>query len=680
MKKLNSKGNIYVYLNWPIILAIYLIVAVTVVYFVDKNAGLVMALFTFFYILFALYLRLVKFNYLNSSLMKIAEQVAEKQKLYYDKMDSPHAVLDGDGRILWANDAFLSISNKILVGKNIKEYFVELNSDILMSISEEKVDLLTSFENRKYRAHLRQVSLDSNQKKYKIYDENDKLTMLFLSDETDYYDLKQEFDDNKQVTGFIYIDNFYEIAESMEDSKASMLIAMVDRKLTRYISYNTGVIKKLEKDKYFFVTTKKAIEEMMEARFSILDQTKEIIGGDNIPLTLSIGVGYEGKSVESNHDLARVAIDMALGRGGDQAVVKKGQETYFYGGKSASATTNVRVRSRVKATSFREILDTKDQILIMGHENGDFDSFGASVGAYIMAKQLGKDAHIVINSLTNAVEEMKNKYVESDNYSKDMFISGDEALSISDSETLLIIVDHNTSKISDEKRLFDKGLDIVVFDHHRVGKNSINDAILSYIDAGASSTCELITDVMIYFDDRAKIRPLEGDTMLAGMVVDTQYFTYQTSAKTFEAAAFLRKKGADSDRVRKLLRVDADFEMLKNQVVSETEYYKKVYAIAKIENASSNIELSVAKAEIANELVGIKGIKASFVITKEDDKYMISSRSMDDVNVQLLMEKLGGGGHRSSAGADIVAKSYDEVIDAIKGVIDEAEKEEGDSE
>lgn len=676
MKKNNSKGNINTYLNWPLILAVYLLIATLVVYIINRTAGFAAALFTLLYIIFALYLRFIKYNFLNSSIMGVAEQISKKKQFYFESMDLPHAIIDVDGRILWANEKFLQLSKDIAVGKNVKSYFTELDNEILKSIGNDKIDLLTSYENKKYKARLRTIELDENNEKYKVYNENERVILLFLFDETLYYNLKQEYDDNKQVTGFIYIDNLYEISESMDDSKAAMLIAMVDRKLTRYISYNSGVLKKLEKDKYFFVTTKKEIEEMMKDRFSILEQTKEIISGDNLPLTLSIGIGYEGKSVESNHDLARVAIDMALGRGGDQVVVKKGQETFFYGGKSASTTSNVKVRARVKATSFKETLDTKDKILIMGHENGDFDSFGACIGVYVMAKQLGKDVHIVVNTLTNAVIEMKRQYDESDVYDKDMFINGDEALAFSDSDTLLIIVDHNTSKISDEKRLYEKELDIVVFDHHRVGQNSINEAILSYIDAGASSTCELVSDVMMYFDDRIKVRSLESDTMLAGMMIDTQYFTYQTSAKTFEAAAFLRKKGADTDRVRKLLRVDANFEALKNKVISEAEYYKDNYVIAKIENASEKIELSVAKALIANELIGIRGVKASFVITKENDKFLISSRSIDDVNVQVLMEKIGGGGHRNSAGAEISADSFVDVVNMIKKVIDEHVEED----
>ena len=672
MRKRNSKGIINLYLYWPIILSIYLVIVWVIVYCVDNSTALLMLPFLIIYVIVALYLMFIKYNNLNSSIMKLAESISNKQRIYFSKIDLPHAILELDGKILWANDRFLEVSKSVVVGKNIKDTFPDLNKGIVSNLTNEKIDLLTALGDKKYKVHLRMVDLNElgGEEVKRLYTGNAKVIMVYLYDETEYYMLKQESDNNKQVTGFIYIDNYYEVAENMEDSKASMLIAMVDRKLTRYISFNSGILKKLEKDKYFFVTTKKDIEDMMEDKFSILDQTKEIIGGDNIPLTLSIGVGYEGKSIESNHELARVAIDMALGRGGDQVVIKKGQETIYFGGKSASNTTNVRVRARVKATSFRETLDTKDKVLVMGHKYGDFDSFGASIGVYLMAKHLGKDVHIVINSLTKAVDEMRKKFIESNSYDHDMFMDGDEALAFADDETLLIMVDHNTNKISDETRLFDKGLDLVVFDHHRVSQNSIHDAVLSYVDAGASSTCELVSEIMTYFDDRLRIRTLEADTMFAGIMIDTMNFTVQTSAKTFDAASFLRKKGADTDRVRKILRVDLNFEKAKNDVVSRAENYKNGFAIAVLDNKDSDVEESVAKAVIANELINIKDVKASFVISKEDDVYAVSSRSIDEVNVQVIMEKLGGGGHRSSAGATIHTQSFEEAVAKVKEVID----------
>ena len=672
MVKRNSKGILSLYLEWPIVLGIFLIVSDFIIYLIDSYAAMLFMPFLLIYLIIAIYLRFIKYNNLNPAVLKLAENISNKQRIYFSKIDLPHAVLDLEGRIVWANDRFLDISKAVSVGKNIREIFPDLNKGIVSNLSNEKIDLLTALGDKKYKVHLRMVDLNElgGDEVKRLYTGSGKVIMVYLYDETEYFILKQESDNNKQVTGFIYIDNYYEVAENMEDSKASMLIAMVDRKLTRYISYNSGIIKKLEKDKYFFVTTKKDIEDMMEDKFSILEQTKEIIGGDNIPLTLSIGVGYEGKSIESNHELARVAIDMALGRGGDQVVIKKGNETIFFGGKSASNTTNARVRARVKSTSFRETLDTKDKVLVMGHKNGDFDSFGACIGVYIMAKHLGKDVHIVINSLTNAVDEMRQKYLNNDSYDDNMFMNGDEALSFADDDTLLVMVDHNTNRISDETRLFDKGLDLVVFDHHRVSQNSVHDAVLSYIDAGASSTCELVSEIMNYFDDRLKVRSLEAETMLAGIMIDTMNFTFQTSAKTFDAASFLRKKGADSDRVRRILRVDLDFEKYKNEVVNNTEIYKDGYAIAVLDHIDNNIEESVAKAVIANELVNIKSVKASFVISKEDNDYAISSRSIDDVNVQVLMEKLGGGGHRNSAGATIEAESFEDAINKVKREID----------
>ena len=672
--KRNSRGIINVYLNWPIIIGVYFLIINIVVFLVDGKIGLFLLPFLLIYILFAMYLKNIKFNNLNAAVTKLAENISNRQRIYFSKIDLPHAVLDTEGKIIWGNDKFLEVAKNVSVGKNIKEIFPELNKELISKISNEKIDLLTALKDKKYNVHLRKVDLNElgGDEVKKLYTGSAKVLMLYLYDETEYYLLKQEYDDSKQVTGFIYIDNYYEITENMEDSKSSMLIAMVDRKLTRYMSYNKGIIKKLEKDKYFFVTTKKDIEDMMTDKFSILDQTKEILNDNNLPLTLSIGVGYEGDSIERNHELARLAIDMALGRGGDQVVIKRGNETIYFGGKSASNITNVRVRARVKATSFRETLDTKDKVIVMGHKNGDFDSFGACIGVYLMARHLGKEVKIVVNSLTQAVEDMKEKFMASGTYDKNLFVNGDDALGFADESTLLVMVDHNTNKISDEPRLFNKELDLVVFDHHRVSQNSIYDAILSYVDAGASSTCEIIAEIMNYFDDRLKIKPLEADTLLAGIMIDTMYFTFQTSAKTFDAASFLRKRGADSDRVRKLLRVNFEFEKLKNEVVSNAINYKNGYAIAVLEDVSDNIELSVAKAEIANELINIKGVKASFVITNEsENKYSISSRSIDEVNVQVLMEKFGGGGHRSSAGATIEAASFEEAVSKIEKVIDE---------
>ena len=326
MKKKNSKGILNTYLGWPIWVAVYALIVLIIVYFVNSEVGTLLTPFFLIYLLFALYLKFIKYNSLNASIARLAENLSNRQRIYFSKIDLPHALLDLEGKIIWGNDKFLELSKSAAVGINIKETFPDLSRNIIANIGSEKVNLLTECGDKKYKIHMRMVDLNElgGDEVKRLYTGSAKVIMLYLYDETEYYMLKQEYDDNKQVTGFIYIDNYYEISENMEDSKSSMLIAMVDRKLTRYISFNSGILKKLEKDKYFFITTKKDIEDMMTDKFSILEQTKEILNEGNIPLTLSIGIGYEGQSIEKNHELARLAIDMALGRGGDQAVVKKG--------------------------------------------------------------------------------------------------------------------------------------------------------------------------------------------------------------------------------------------------------------------------------------------------------------------------------------------------------------------
>ena len=579
---------------------------------------------------------------------------------YFDSISNPFAVTSLDGKILWSNQKLKEISKKLDYGTHIGAIFNELSKSFFENLKngDSKIDI--SYEEKKYEVEAKYCNVMNDE----------RVIFLSFNDVTALYQLLKENEDNKNVIGFIYIDNYDDATENLEDSKASVLLAMLDRRLNRYVSYNSGIVKKLEKDKYFFVTTKKDIEDIIEDKFSILDQTKEILLDNNIPLTLSIGIGYDFKNIEINHENARIAMDLALGRGGDQAVVKKGNETFFFGGKSASTSSNDRVRSRVKANSLKEILNTKDKVLIMGHKNGDFDSFGASIGMYLMAKSQGKDCHIVINSLTSAVEETMNKYIELNLYDGDMFIKGQEALSFADENTLLIIVDHNVSNISDEPALLQNGLDLVVFDHHRISPSSFQDAVLSYIDPSASSTCELVTEIMTYFDERIKLKQQDADSMLAGIIIDTMHFNYQTSSKTFDAAAFLKKRGADSDRIRKFLRIDKEMEEEKIKAIESAEFYRDDFAISVSRN-DSHIDDIVLRAEIANELINIKGVKASISLCYDGNIWQVSCRSIDEINSQVLMEKIGGGGHRCSAGAIIKEQSEEEAKNIIKKAIDE---------
>ena len=675
MKEINKKpklrANLYIYLKWPMILSILLIIMTILIYNTNENAGLIAMIFVGVYMIIAFYLQLHRYNSLVPAIMKFTEDNARLQGDYITKIDIPYAILDVDGDLLWANKNFLNINEKLKIGDSIIKVFTDFKTEIFKNLGDTPLSILTSVGDKKFKAYFISQKLKNveDNENYKLFDNKTKIVFMYLIDETDYYDLKEDFDGNKQVTGLIYIDNYEEVTENMEDSKASMLLAMIDRKLSRYISHMHGVIKKLEKDKFFFIMTKKDIEEMIKDRFSILEQVKEIMNNENLPLTISIGVGYEGQSLEFNNELARLSMDMALGRGGDQAVVKKGTETYFYGGKSASQVSNERVRARVKATSFREILDTKDKIFIMGHKNADPDSFGAAIGVAAMAKFIGKEVYIVMNTATKGTNDIKNKFIENDNYPNEIFIDGDKAVTISDNNSLLVVVDHNNKDLSDEVRLFENIDDIVIFDHHRISTNAIDSAIMSYIEPGSSSTVELVSELMSYFDERIRLKTVEADAMLAGMMIDTHNFTQQTTARTFESASYLKKNGADISRVRKYLRNNWETENTILKAIQEAEVYKDEYAICMLE-FNPNIEMSVVKAEIANELININGVNASIVLSHEGEKYNVSSRSLDEINVQIIMEYLGGGGHRNQAGTIIEENDSEKVKLIIKEAID----------
>lgn len=671
MNKKNGKGNLNLYFLWPIFISIILLVNSFLIYNFKTYAINIFILSNILIIIICIIIFvLFKINFQKVILNFSSKHTKEQLKLIKETA-IPFVVCSSSGTILWANDGFLQLSEDFSVGKNIISLFNEIKKDYLYNMGDEHLKMYSSYKDKRFLLHLKSVNSNAlRDMSDGLFKENEKLIYIYIEDKTEYYKLKEEVDNSKQVTGLIYIDNYDEVTENMEDSKASMLLAMLDRKLTRYISNNTGIIKKLEKDKYIFITTKKYIEEMINDRFSILEDTKEIIGGDNIPLTLSIGVGYEGKTVESNYDLARIAMDMALGRGGDQAVVKKAKEIFFFGGKAQSTQSSARVKARVKAVSFREILDTKDRIFVMGHKNCDLDSFGASIGIYVMSHFLGKKVHIVENTVTKEVQELKDKFLSNNNYPADLFINGQNALNMITKDDLLVLVDHNTDLISDEPELINYVDSLVIFDHHRLQASSINESLMSYVEPSASSACEIISEMIKFFDDSIRLKAIEAEAMLSGMMVDTLNFTYHVSSKTFDSASFLRDSGAEIDKVRKLLRTDKNVEKIKNTIVDSAEYYKDAFAIATIENYH-NVDLNVLASKVANELINIKGTKASVVIYKDGEKYSLSSRSIDDINVQVLMERLGGGGHRSQAGAKVTANDFNEVVNKVKETIDQ---------
>ena len=475
----------------------------------------------------------------------------------------------------------------------------------------------------------------------------------------------------------IYIDNYEEALETVEDVRQSLLLALVDRKINKYFQDMDGIVKKIEKDKYFIVIMQKYISSIQSEKFAILDEVKTINIGNQMPITVSIGLGLNGDTYNINCDYSRAAIDLALGRGGDQAVIKDGDRIYYYGGKSKQVEKNTRVKARIKAHALREVIESKEKVVIMGHKIGDIDSFGASIGVYRAVKTLERKPYILINEITTTVRPIFEKFFNSDEYETDMFINVFQAKELFDDSTVLILVDVNKPSFVEAPELIKASSATVVLDHHRQSSEVVENAVLSYIEPYASSTSEMVSEILQYIAEGVKLKQEEADALYSGIIIDTNYFTNKTGVRTFEAAAFLKRNGADVSRVRKLFRDDLVDYKARAEAINNAEIFEKIFIIA--ECPSERIESpTVVAAQTANEFLNINGIKASFVVTDYNNKIYISARSIDDdINVQLIMERLGGGGHLTTAGAQLEYCTINEAKRIIKSTVRKM-LEEGD--
>ena len=477
-----------------------------------------------------------------------------------------------------------------------------------------------------------------------IPEEQEYFVAVSLRDVTELNAYIRENEDQRMIAGLIYIDNYDEVMESVEEVRQSLLVALIDRKINKYIGDVDGIVKKLEKDKYFIVLRKDAYKKLKEDKFSLLEEVKQVNIGNSRSATLSIGLGLNTATYALSYQYARVAIDLALARGGDQAVIKDCNGITYFGGKKEQTAKNTRVKARVKAEALREFIVTRDKVIVMGHKIADPDSFGACMGIYRAAVSLEEKAHIVINEVTGSVRPLYDEILESPAYEDDIFITSEQALDYVDDNAMVIVVDTNKPQMTECPELLKKSKMIAVLDHHRQSSNIIENAVLSYVEPYSSSTCEMIAEVLQYMVDDIKFPALEAECMYAGIMIDTRNFMNRTGVRTFEAAAFLRRCGADITRVRKMFRDDMASYQAKAEAVRNAEVYRKEYAIAV---CPSDIDSpTVLAAQAANELLDISGIKASFVLTEYENKIYMSARSIDEVNVQIIAEKLGGGGRR----------------------------------
>lgn len=670
-KSFKPSGRLNSIFLWPVGLGILLVLLDILLCFVSSVAASIVAVFIVIYA-FVCAMMICYFRpRIIKEIVEFSSNYSQVQRQLLYELSIPYCLLDNKGNILWMNASMqASINRKNDLNKNISTIIPELSANVFRNFEDFK-EIRVAFNDRDYRVEMKRISADIITQGVNILakDYNSSLVAMYMFDETDINQYIQKIRDERFVVGLVYIDNYEDALESVDDVRRSLFVGLVDKRVNKYFSAGAAIIRKLEKDKYLVVFRYKFLEKLLADKFSLVEDIKSVKVGNEKTLTLSIAIGTGAADYARNYDIAKAAMDLALGRGGDQAVIKDGEKIYYYDGKSQQMEKNTRVKVRVKAHALRQILEANDNVLIMGHNLPDIDSFGSALGIYIIAKKFGKEAHIVFGEISSSVRPFMNRFIDKEEYPDDMFIKKEEAENYLTASTVVIVVDVNRPQRTECPQLLDKCKTIIVFDHHRRSSDTITGAVLSYVDPYASSACEMVTEMIQYVDDGIKLKAFEADALYAGISIDTDGFNSKSGPRTFEAAAFLRRHGADVTRVRKMLRNDMNEYKAIASAVSKSEVYKSAFAITVFDGEGLESP-TIGGAKAANQLLDISGIKASFVITQYEDKLYISARSIDEVNVQLVMEKLGGGGHMSIAGAQLTNCTIQQAVNTIKLTLD----------
>lgn len=583
----------------------------------------------------------------------------------------PLAIVEKGGSIAWYNTSFKDIMEKEgIFESTVKPLITDLTKNSFMIENHEDnypvVSRRVEIDGMHYNVLCSPVRPDTRQ------ENGNHVFVLFFIDMTELEKLKKVYGEEKIAAGIFVIDNYDDLMQSMEDSDRPQMLAEIDKKIVQWLSFADGIFKKYERDKYIFIFEQKLIKEFEGRKFEILDSIKEINIGNKIPVTLSMGFGLNGHTLSENYRYAAASIDLALGRGGDQVVIKNGGSFSFFGGKTRELEKRTKVKARVIAFALRELIDQASAVYIMGHENADIDSIGASLGLYRIAKSRGKDAFVILDKVNPTIENLLQRIRKDDEY-EGIFVNRGETIDMTDGKALLIVVDTHRQSFAEIPELIDIAGQVVVIDHHRRGVDYIHDTALTYQETYASSTCELVTEIVQYIDEKLELRQVEADALYAGIVVDTKNFTYKTGVRTFEAASYLRRQGADTIVVKQLFQNNIETYSSISTVVKSAEFISNETAISVCPQGMKNARLIAAKA--SDELLNLSGVTAAFVLCAAGNEIWISGRSLGDINVQVILEKLGGGGHMTVAGAQLPDISLEDAKDRLKYAIIEYIKE-----
>jgi c-di-AMP phosphodiesterase-like protein len=627
---------------------------------------------------FVVFLILLFYNYKMSDQRKeewtrylesLSEDIDWATKNAVLSIPMPLVVIDPEGTITWYNPQFGRLfDGEKLLDRSIKKFVPDFPLSRLDKDKEFTSQELF-FSDKWYRLTWTPVRTGSGSRRNKV------IFIVYWQDITEEQRIKALYQARKIVIAHIVVDNYDEVLANTESTKRPAVQAEIESRIAHWASgIHAGWIK-YERDKYMAVFEEQELAGLRQKKFELLDQVCDIKAGNTIPVTLSIGVGYDAETPALINSSALSAMELALGRGGDQAVVKQGTKLYFYGGRSQGVEKRTKVKSRVIANALRELMEQSDKVLIMSHEDPDLDSIGSALGIYRCARFIGKNARIVLDK-SNASVDSLIKRLEAEEIYEGLFIRRDDALDRIDKDTLLVVVDTHRPSFTEAPELLERAERIVVFDHHRRGAESIENATLTYLEPFASSASELITEIVQYFDDRIRLEPLEADALLAGITMDTKNFIFKTGVRTFEAASYLRRAGADPTAVRQLFQDDMETFSSRAETISNARLIFPGVAISQCPPDTKHPQLIAAQA--ADTLLNIKGIHSSVVLCSTSEGVMISGRSLGNLNMQVILEKLGGGGHLTMAGAQLHNITMEEaekmVIQAIEEYLEGGNK------
>ena len=582
----------------------------------------------------------------------------------------PIVVTQKDGTIIWYNRFFNQIiEDKEIVGNNLNQYLPQLDFNHLRE--EENRFEPVSFNDKIYSITCSPVVIDRE------LDKSKEIFIFYWKDITDKTVFEEKYKKGQLVLAHIYVDNYDEVLSNTDEPDRPMVVAEIEGRLSKWAMNLNAGLQKYERDKFLMIMDSEILERIEAQKFDILDSVRQIDMGNQITPTLSIGVGAEANNPLQSSNYAKTALDMALGRGGDQVVVKKGTKLSFYGGKTKAVERRTKVKSRVIAGVLRELMEQSPNVFIMSHELPDLDSIGSAFGLYRCARYIDVDAYIVLDEPNPSINYLLKEIEKKEEYDN-LFISPKEAVAKFDpSSSLLIVVDTHRPSFTIAPELIDIAERIVVIDHHRRSAESIENAILTYLEPYASSASELVSEIVQYFDEKLKLKPLEADALLAGITMDTKSFTFKTGVRTFEAASYLKRSGADPTSARQFFRDDIETYIARAETVKNAYIIKDGIAASECPPGVKNPSLIAAQA--ADNLLTIRGINASFVLAQVDDGVIISGRSLGSINVQLILEKLGGGGHMTIAGAQLEDITIEEAKERVIKAVEEYLSEEGES-